>query len=636
MLDLEIISTQSGMLRHHERVPLAMTSRQKLSLGLLLGSFVALSLAYNVVQPIWEAPDESTHFAFIRYVQLHHALPRGSPGAPAHVPAWDPTSEYTEVPLYYVALAGILHPIKLLPHARFHQNPYVAWPGHPWREAVALHRSDEGWPYQGLALFVHAGRLVSTVLGLLTLLATFALVATVAGRASDALFATAWLAWNPGLLLASARLDNDAAAMIAGATTTLLCAWLLTRAKRVSSIGLLATSVCLTGTLLSKLDTAYLVPLVVTTSFVVAEPRLPLRRALGRRLAAALLALVLPTAALAGWWIVVGRTFQPRIGADEGFGVARVWNAIAAPDWTRIGDALWNLNATWWGGVGFGALKLWPPIVYVLLAVPLIGLIAVGARALADGRWWLAERRPARWASVLVCVSALPLFYATVARQALPSVSLDSNARFTLPAAAAVALIVTLGGRYLPLGNLRRLLAIGYLAIIGVLAIATAVVLLPRVPAPAIPARLARSATELSAPPVAAFANGVDLLAATETPSRLLSGETLSVGLLWRVDASPPRDFTAFTQLIHQGDERRIVGSDAIPFQASFPPRLWQPGEFVEEHRQLVVPANLQAGRYKLIVGMYYYQPERLTPIPTHSSHAEGNVVAVAWWIVVP
>jgi len=151
-----------------------MTTVQKTVFGLVLLSFVILSAAYNVLQPMWEAPDEPAHFGFVRYVQTHHALPTGDPNALARLDAWNPTAEYIQPPLYYLVLAAALSSIKLPPGAQFHQNPYVAWPGHPWREAVALHRTDEGWPYHGLALYLHAGRLVSTGFGLVALLATLA------------------------------------------------------------------------------------------------------------------------------------------------------------------------------------------------------------------------------------------------------------------------------------------------------------------------------------------------------------------------------------------------------------------------------------------------------------------------------
>lgn len=613
-----------------------MSALQKLCLGLVLCSFVVLSLAYNVLQPIWEAPDESAHFGFVRYVQLHHALPRGSPATPAHIDAWNPTSEYSQAPLYYLVLAVALSPVRLLPDAQFHPNPYVAWPGHPWREAVALHRTDEDWPYHGLSLFVHLGRLISLVFGLVTLLATFGLVRSVTHRVSDALFATAWLAWTPGFLLASARLDNDAAAMVSGTVTVLFCGRLLMSSTRPCWTAFLWPSLGLAAALLSKLDTVFLIPLVATAAIVAAEPRRPLTVSVARRLGATLLTLMVPLGLLAGWWLVIGRTFQARVGTAAGFGVVQIWTTLGSLSWARVFGSLWNLNGTWWGGVGFGALKLWPPVVYILLAIPLGGLVCIGAVALLTSQNWHSGKERARWTCIVFGLSALPLFYATVARQALPSVGLDSNARFTLPAASIVALMLVIGGRYLRLDRWRRPLALGYLLAMLALAVATAALLLPRIPAPRIPARLARSAAELTRPAVATFANGVDLLAVNGLPSTIKPGQAISLDLRWRVDTSPAQNFTAFVHLVGVHDHREVAGSDAIPFQKTFPPRLWQTGEIIDEHESLTVPGDLPPGQYTLLIGGYHLAQNDLKPIPLVVATKSATTVSVGSWAVLP
>ena len=46
-------------------------------LGFILLTYAVLAVTYDVLQPIWEAPDEPDHFELARYVQLNHALPQG-------------------------------------------------------------------------------------------------------------------------------------------------------------------------------------------------------------------------------------------------------------------------------------------------------------------------------------------------------------------------------------------------------------------------------------------------------------------------------------------------------------------------------------------------------------------------------
>ncbi len=643
---------------------IAMTAAQKCILGVILLSYFVLSAVYNVGQPMWEAPDEPAHFGFVRYLQVHHALPTGDPNGPAHLDAWNPTAEYLQPPLYYVVLAAILAPIWLPPDAEFHQNPYVAWPGHPWREAVALHRTDEGFPYRGLSLFLHLGRLVSAGFGLIALLATFALVWTVTNRIVDGIFATAWLAWAPGFLLASARLNNDAAAMATGALTLFVCARLLVttpawrgadqetplsspaeRAGGVSirlvavdgclpMVDLLALTVGLSGALLSKLDNAFLIPLAMVAVSAAGWRSYRKTRSL-RSLVLPLAAVVVPVVLLLIWWVVIGRTFDARMETSAGAGVTQFWNLVVGTPPLRVFGAIWNWNATWWGGIGWGMLTLWPPQVYAALAVPFFGLALLGAGSTAEGAFWRRERA-ARLTSLMVMATALPLLYFTVARQALPAINLDSNARYTLPIAPTIALAVVLGGRRIPFGRLRRPFAVGYLGTLLVVAIATAVVLLPEIPAPEIPARLAQNAGELTAAPIAGFSNGVDLVATSGLPDWLPAGGNLSFGLRWRVDSSPSSDFVVYTHLVDLNDRSNVAGADEIPYQGRFPPHLWQAGELVDEPRQLSVPGELKPGVYSLVVGAYVLKGNTPEAIAGSGASADGTAVEIRRWSVLP
>ena len=641
-----------------------MTTFQKTALGLILLSFVLLSTAYNVLQPMWEAPDEPAHFGFVRYVQIHHALPTGDSNAPARLDAWNPTAEYIQPPLYYLVLATLLKPIRLPPGAQFHQNPYVAWPGHPWREAVALHRTDEGWPYHGLSLFLHAGRLISTGFGLVTLLATFALVWTITNRANDAIFATAWLSWTPGFLLASTRLNNDAAAMATGALTLFMCSRLIVTTshgcnqshhttdaskverKNLASIrlaltfgqlplaDLAITSICLSVALLSKLDNVSLLPLVAVATGLTGWRSFQERRS-ASALLAPLLALALPIGTFATWWLDVGRTFETRMGTAAGSGVAQVWQLVVDTPPSRVFGAIFTWNATWWGGVGWGMLTLWPPLVYLALAVPFFGLALLGIASLADRSVWRGERAP-RLTAALVIVSMAPLLYFTIARQALPTINLDANARYTLPFASAIALAMVLGARRGRFGRLRRPLALGYLAALLALTIATAAILLPDIPMPRIPARLARDESELTTPSLAHFSNGVDLVAATGLPEQLPAGATVPFLLHWRVDVNPAADFVVYTQLVDVLDQSKIVGSDEVPFRSVFPPHLWQTGEFVDEPRRMLVPSGLGPGVYALVVGAYTLNRNTPEPIGSVGKSLLAGGVEIRRWTDLP
>jgi hypothetical protein len=611
-----------------------MNRLQTWALAGILVVFTAFSVGYNVLQPIGEAPDETAHLGYVRFVQINRALPRASQDARPLDQPWNLTNEYSQAPLYYLLLAALLGPLNLPPEDGPHLNPFVTWQGHPWRLSIVLHRSDEGWPYQGLARFVHAGRLVSAMLALIALVATFAMLRTVTGDPNLALFGTAWLSLAPVYLLTSSRLTNDVGALAAGATTLFLCARLLVVRRPADPIALVATSVSLTAALLTKLDTAFLIPLVLVAGFYAAAPIEPIRAGVLRRLATALALLVLPIGSLAAWWIDYGSSAGATVGVKAGFGVLNPVTVISQLDGHNFLDAIWSWHATWWGGIGFGSLSPWPAPVYVTLAIPFTLLLGAGVLSLRK-RTLHGQSVPNHRAIATLAILAVPIFYATIARASVPDVGLDSNARFTLPAAPVLILVVACGLRYLTRGGARLVVAGSYLGSIFLYDVTMALVWLPAIPNQPIPARLAPPDDVQVQAPLMRFANGVDLIAIDGIPASLAPSSQVSLKLTWIARSSPQRDFTAFVQIVNPATQTRIAAVDQIPFESTFPPRLWQDGEIVDESQTLLLPATFDPGRYVLLVGAYYnLGAGGIEPIGAQSATASGASIAIREWVV--
>jgi hypothetical protein len=612
---------------------------RRLLLPGIIASYVVLALIYNVAQPIWEAPDEDAHVEFVRYLELHHTLPLGQSTSPATNGLQGPRLdfEFSQTPLYYTALAVLLSPIQL-PNVTFvHLNPFYTWPNHPWRAAIAIHRLDEGWPYHGIARFVHLGRLAAIIPGIVCLLATYAVIRSVTQKVNLALFGTAWLAWAPGFIFAGSRVDNDSAAIGGSALVLLLCARFLLRPERVGLVGAVALGLALAGALLSKLSMVYLVPLVAIT-IAVGWAHWPAAERTRRAAVAAVAALVVPTTALLGWWLAVGRSFGDWIDTQAGLGVVDVGAPGTGLNVGRFVDAILRWNDTWWNGVGAG-FTIGPTAVYLALGASLLVLLGSGTYALARMAPRLSEttlsRPRARVTAIFLGLAAALLLYSTIARQALPWVNLDAHARFTFPAAPALALIAALGGAALPLRGWRGPVAGIYLGSLLSLAIYTPFGFIPELNIPIVPARLPVSQNELGTPAAVSFGNGIDLLAA-RAPDTLGGGATLPVTLEWRVVQPSASDFTASLQLI-DGFGKRVTGADAIPIPQTFPPHLWHSGEIVDDQRSLVVPAELPPGTYQLQVGLYSLASDnRIVPIPIQAPASAGTRVTVATWRLLP
>ncbi len=187
--------------------------RHRTLLALILGIYLALAFGYGAVNPLFEAPDEHLHFFTAEYIAREGRLPTSlDPGLMGQ--------EAAQPPLYYV-LASLA--VRAAGH-------YEAW--QPWRNPLAdpadprgesqatppinvnlfVHRPDEAWPWRGYALAAHLMRLLSTVLGLGTLLCVYGAGRTVWPATPErALLATALVAFLPQFAFVHGSITNDAA-----------------------------------------------------------------------------------------------------------------------------------------------------------------------------------------------------------------------------------------------------------------------------------------------------------------------------------------------------------------------------------------------------------------------------------------
>ncbi|HEX5416262.1 MAG TPA: hypothetical protein VFZ25_11390, partial [Chloroflexota bacterium] len=337
----------------------------------------------------------------------------------------------------------------------------------------------------------------------------------------------------------------DAAAISFGALTLLACGHVLASPVSARPRDYAVMSAGLAGALLSKLDTFFLMPLVLAAAIVGGGPVARVSSGLSRRVVRVILVSTVPAALLAAWWVVYGHRFGAGLGRQAGFSAILPWTLFASVEWARMISAFATLNAAWWGAVGFDSSIAWPRSVNLAFALPFVILVAAGIALVVDGRRWHGDRRSIRVAIGWLYLAAAILIYATIARQVVPSIDYAANARFVLPASPAIALAVALGGSYLPLGRGRVPLAIGYLAAILGLAVATPLFLVPQLHVPTIPARLVRDERELTAPGVAHFSDDIDLLSIGGIPDSLLPGRPMPLHLLWRDDHPPAQNFVA-------------------------------------------------------------------------------------------
>ncbi|MCL4395452.1 MAG: glycosyltransferase family 39 protein, partial [Chloroflexi bacterium] len=360
---------------------------ERLGLPAILCAFLVLAIGYSVVVPLGEAPDEVSHWAYVQYLVEHHSLP---------TPQGAVLGESHQPPLYY--LLGALTTFWI-PQPAFEP---IANPDFAFENAetpnLLLHTRREEFPYQGVPLAWHLLRLLSVVMGAVTVWTTWRIAREfLPDEPQIALGAAAFVAFLPAFTFLSAVVNNDNLIVILSS----LSVWqAVTLARRPWS----ARRAALLGVLLGLDALTKLSGLVVWL------------------FAAAVFALI-------AWR--TRRWRQTAIYGATAFGVAL---AVAAPlaiyNWVHYGDplawslvmaatpvrsspitpddwrvVLWGLFTSFWGRFG-GALHLrMADALYAVLGV--VGALAAGGWV----RWARARGRAALPSGMPAVLAAFGAFW---------------------------------------------------------------------------------------------------------------------------------------------------------------------------------------------------------------------------------
>ena len=178
--------------------------------------YLVVGLAYALVTPVFEKPDEDGHYGYILYLREHRALP------PLCF-AEGFSSEYKQPPLYYLTTSLLTRwlPETTEPERLLATNPYMDFSIPGYREDnrnVFLHPPH----ITPLAL---GARLVSLLFGLGTVLAAHYLASQLFPRQSlIPIAAAAIVGFQPKFLYIATAVSNDAAAAFWGALVVALLA----------------------------------------------------------------------------------------------------------------------------------------------------------------------------------------------------------------------------------------------------------------------------------------------------------------------------------------------------------------------------------------------------------------------------
>ncbi len=247
----------------------------------VLAVFVCLAVAYAVVSPPFENPDEMSHAEYAAFLAVERRLP---------VLETDCVRMAFHPPLYHALLAPIAVAMGIDAEAVMaghHVNPEYAS-----THVVLMHGfPDETFPFAGVSRFVVFGRLVSIVFGLVTLIYVYRIARLIGDAPAFHFLSVATVAAIPQFQYLAASLNHDA---LAAAAATAMLFYAIQLLERATVVEALKCGAALGVGLLAK---SSLVPLAVVPLFALVMRRQPWRERLqcfGTLYGATLV--------IAGWW----------------------------------------------------------------------------------------------------------------------------------------------------------------------------------------------------------------------------------------------------------------------------------------------------------------------------------------------
>lgn len=549
--------------------------------------FLLLGVWYSLVVPPFEAPDEIHHYAFARHLSMGNGLPVQTTESTG---PWE--HEGTQAPLYYFIvgrlIAGIdqsdFDAIRVLnPHANLGDPLY---PGNKNRMLY----SSQARPLTGANLAVHVGRWFSLLLGLITLVFTWAIARLAFPHSRTlALLVLITAAAIPQFQFISATVSNDNLTIALSTATLYWLARTVTRAEETRPWHeWLLVGVLVGLAALSKLHGLGLLGLSG-----LAIGWLAWQRRDGWLLIRAGLLVLVPVLLIAGWWYWRNYTLY-----GEWLGVNQLLtiNGLRVESRT-LDDLLGELRGvrySFWGLFGWFSI-LMPGFVYSALDIVTVaaglGLaIGVGLGWTRAGWEWA---RPHLRVQILLAVWALMLtgllfYWLTFAA--------SGQGRLLFPAISAYVLLLIRGlGLWTGLASFSWRLPLLSLLPVGLLlsSLYALAVLLPA-SYQALPGMSAvpESATPYHVHFATPEGETIELLAVDVEQGRFQPGEEVDVTLYLRTTTPIHQDYPLFVQLL--APEELVVGNVTThPGWGRLPTSLWTPGSIYADRYRISVWDNV-------------------------------------------
>lgn len=563
-------------------------------------SFVLLSLIYGLTTPVFEASDESRHFAVIDYIRRTGTLPVQRPGEES---PW--LQEGSQPPLYYflaIAATFWIDTSDLPQVLRYNPHAFIGQPSAQDNRNLVLHSERESFPWRGTALAVHVIRLMGAVMGLGALLCVTAIAREAApGREDIALGATALVAFNPMYLFVTGSVNNDNLTILFGVLALLLS--LRMWREGVSLRRAVWLGAVIGASLLAKVGGLALIPLALAALAAAAWRDRKWRAAI--LAGAAILALA---GVIAGWWYVRNKqlygewlglwTMSLQATQRPGAPVSLI---ELLPEWQGFRYSYWGV---------FGAFNVvlpdWLYRAYdLLLVMAAIGLVwEVAPRLRRPGR--LDLRRVIQDYHDMVPLALIALQVAVTMTGIIRWTSLTkaSQGRLLFPAMGGIATLLMVGlARWIRPDRSQAASALLSFALFAVAAAIPFTVIAPAYVPPE-PVSEAEIPAEARIPAIR-LGDQVELLAMQTSPERVQPGDVWEITIWWRAIAPVRGDYVAFAH-VRGRDQVKLGEVNRYPAGGWLAASAWRVGDIWRESFRITIPlAAITPTLIQAEVGLY-------------------------------
>lgn len=559
----------------------------RLLLTVIVAAFLALSLAYSVINPIFEAPDELWHFLSVKFIRDNKALiVQSSDGLvnPARQEGGQP-------PLYYLLSAALM---SSLPTGPTEDVAVLNFDGQPGRadsrfnKNVVVHSEAEDFPYRGVSLAVHLLRAFSILLSTGTVLTTYAIAREIfPGSTVIQLGAAAFNAFVPQFVFISASINNDNLVVL---LSSLVILYLIKLAKGDASERNLLVLGLVTGLVgLTKVSSLGLLPLSFAVIVGVAFHH--------RRIGIALKGTLAVTSGfvwISGWWYVRNwLLYGDPLGLRVFLQTVDRAHLNAGPSLTLVDVGM--LATSFFALFGWSNISADPFVYWFfvgLLAIGLVGLVYSGVfrERLRWGPAGLLMLIPVAWLAILAFEL---LFWAG-------TVGYDTG-RLLFPSISGVSVLTVLGISKLCGWRLSSGVIGGAMAAMFVIAALMPIVYIR--PAYKQGLQFVANQRAFARPLNATFGDRIELLGYEISRDAVAPGQKVSVMLYWK--PLPGLDEGLYRVRLDLVSEDRHQGYNPISDMLAEPGivrRLKKTGWLLRGRYELEVPADARLSSHLPIV----------------------------------